>query len=61
MSSNKISSKDILECQTFKWHPIFKHLTYKILVIDLPDSFVSYLIEDGVYVENDSKMVLYFS
>ena len=39
---------EILACQFCEWFPTFEKLTMKSKVIDLPEDFVRYLLQDGV-------------
>lgn len=41
-------SEDILACQFTKWYPILKEKSIKSLTLELPDSFIEYLGEDGI-------------
>lgn len=33
-----------------KWYPLFKHISLKSEIFELPDDFVDYLLEDGIFV-----------
>jgi hypothetical protein len=42
------NEEEILNCQFHSWFYIFEKFTIKSRIIDLPEDFVAYLLEDGV-------------
>ena len=61
------SSKDILRCQLASWYETFRSLpsenfertnvTIKSMILELPDTFLSYLISDGVRLPKGAEKV----
>jgi hypothetical protein len=47
----------VLDCQFGSWYPQFAHLAIRSIIIQLPPAFVEYLVQDGVFVSDDSKAV----
>eukprot|EP00897_Mesotaenium_endlicherianum_P000862 jgi/Mesen1/10777/ME000091S10313 len=52
-----MKQKDILHCQIQEWYPRFERISLKSKIIPLPKEFVSYLLEDGVYLHEDSEAI----
>jgi D123 len=48
-------AKDILDCQFHKWFPLFKISTMKSFIIELPERFVDYLLEDSVILPSSES------
>ncbi len=44
-------------CRFDSWYPAFQHTTFRSRIISLPEDFVAYLIEDGVYLPERSGAV----
>ena len=42
------TEEDIIDSQFHKWFETFKLVTMKSVIIDLPEEFISYLLQDGV-------------
>ena len=47
----------ILSCQISSWYPLFGHLSFKSTVLDLPQDFVAFLVQDGVFFPEGSSAV----
>ena len=47
----------ILSCQVSTWYPLFEHLSFKGTVLDLPQEFVAFLVQDGVFFPEGSSAV----
>ena len=55
--SGGMEASEVLACQFSRWYPAYRHLTYRSIVMDLPQAFVDYLLEDGIYVPSGSEAV----
>ena len=44
-------------CAISSWYPAFRHVTFKTVLIDLPQDFLDYLVADGVHLAEDSEAV----
>ena len=53
-----MDEKAILNCQIASWYSSFERVTYRTRLIELPDAFVEYLLQDGVYLPEESAAVL---
>lgn len=42
-------------CEIQRWYPRFKSLSLKTIIHPLPESFISYLQEDGLFLPRDSE------
>ena len=49
------SEEDILACQFHMWFDHFKIHTMKSAIINLPDRFISYLLQDGVILPSSES------
>ena len=47
-STVNASEADVLDCQFHKWFELFKSNTMKSSIINLPEEFITYLLQDGV-------------
>lgn len=47
----------VLACQFARWYTGFQHVTFRSRVIDLPDQFIDYLLQDGVHLPATSPAV----
>lgn len=52
-----MDEKAILNCQIGSWYRSFEQVTYRTRLIELPDSFVEYLLQDGVFLPEQSAAV----
>ncbi|CAL8471972.1 g11514 [Coccomyxa elongata] len=46
--------KQILSCQFGEWYPQFRDVAFRSRVVELPAAFAQYLVEDGVYLADNS-------
>lgn len=53
-----MDERSILNCQIASWYSAFERVTYRTRLIELPDAFVEYLLQDGVYLPEESAAVL---
>lgn len=49
--------KQILSCQFGEWYPQFRDVAFRSRVVELPAAFAQYLVEDGVYLTDNSCAV----
>eukprot|EP00596_Hydrurales_sp_CCMP1899_P001487 CAMPEP_0119044910 /NCGR_PEP_ID=MMETSP1177-20130426/35640_1 /TAXON_ID=2985 /ORGANISM="Ochromonas sp, Strain CCMP1899" /LENGTH=119 /DNA_ID=CAMNT_0007015801 /DNA_START=122 /DNA_END=478 /DNA_ORIENTATION=- len=49
------SEEDIIACQFGKWFHSFQKDTMKSIIIDLPENFITYLLEDGVILPSSES------
>ena len=52
-----MDEKAILNCQIGSWYRGFEQVTYRTRLIELPDTFVEYLLQDGVFLPEQSAAV----
>ncbi|KAK9110474.1 hypothetical protein Sjap_018534 [Stephania japonica] len=45
-----MKKEEVTRCQIHEWYPIFKHVSIKTIIHELPESFVQYLLDDGPFV-----------
>lgn len=45
---------DVLRCQIQEWYPKFRTRSIRTRFVELPEEFVSYLLEDGLFLPEDS-------
>ncbi|RUS74577.1 hypothetical protein EGW08_017658 [Elysia chlorotica] len=57
MTNMKVS--EVLNCSFPEWYPQFQHITYKSVIIPLPNSFMDYLNADSVVLPENSNHGLY--
>ena len=53
-----MDERAILNCQITSWYSSFERVTYRTRLIELPHAFVEYLLQDGVYLPEESAAVL---
>ncbi|KAK9837006.1 hypothetical protein WJX81_006472 [Elliptochloris bilobata] len=49
-----MNEQAIVNCQLASWYKDFEHVTYRTRLIELPDAFVDYLLQDGVFLPEQS-------
>eukprot|EP00850_Spirogloea_muscicola_P005749 SM000026S08998 [mRNA] locus=s26:946680:952280:+ [translate_table: standard] len=49
--------EEVLQCQFQNWYPSFRSLSFRSEIVLLPDAFVSYLLEDGVFLPGHSEAI----
>ena len=49
--------QQVLSCQFGAWYPKFCDVAFRSRVIELPAAFAQYLVEDGVYLADNSSAV----
>ena len=55
---NDLASSDPLAaCSHDRWLPLFRNHTLRTALLELPQTFVDYLMEDGVYLGAASEAV----
>ena len=47
----------VLSCQYASWYRHFGHLAFKSKLIELPQDFIDYLLQDGVFLSESSSAV----
>ena len=52
-----LRESDVLSCQFQEWYPQFRHVSLASEIIPLPEDFVEYLLEDGVFLPSGSEAV----
>ncbi|KAI5061603.1 hypothetical protein GOP47_0024108 [Adiantum capillus-veneris] len=50
-----MKARDLELCQIQHWFPRFKSLSLKTIILPLPESFISYLEEDGLFLPRNSE------
>jgi len=53
----RMDVRAVLNCQIGSWYAAFEHVTYRTRLIELPNTFVEYLLADGVYLPERSAAV----
>eukprot|EP00850_Spirogloea_muscicola_P004203 SM000018S03568 [mRNA] locus=s18:36257:41918:- [translate_table: standard] len=49
--------EEVLQCQFQNWYPSFRSLSFRSEIVSLPEAFVSYLLEDGVFLPGHSEAI----
>lgn len=49
--------EDVDACQFSAWYPAFKDVAFTSRMLELPADFIAYLVQDGVFLPEDSKAV----
>lgn len=49
-----MKESDVLRCQIQEWYPRFRTHSIRTQVVQLPEEFVSFLLEDGLFLPADS-------
>lgn len=49
-----MKESDVLRCQIQEWYPKFRTRSIRTQIVQLPEEFVSYLLEDGLFLPEDS-------
>eukprot|EP00850_Spirogloea_muscicola_P002996 SM000011S19174 [mRNA] locus=s11:1265180:1270983:- [translate_table: standard] len=47
--------EEVLQCQFQSWYPSFRSLSFRSEIVSLPEAFVSYLLEDGIFLLSHSE------
>ena len=47
----------VLSCQYASWYRHFGHLAFKSKLIELPQDFIEFLLQDGVFLSESSSAV----
>ncbi|KAK9792491.1 hypothetical protein WJX73_008072 [Symbiochloris irregularis] len=50
-----MDARQVAACQFGQWYPTFEKLTFKSVIIDLPEEVIEHLLQDGVYVAASSR------
>lgn len=50
----RMKESDVLRCQIQEWYPKFRAWSIRTRIVQLPEEFVSYLLEDGLFLPEDS-------
>jgi hypothetical protein len=48
---------DLFECSIQRWYSDFSEITFKTILLELPDSFKEWILSDGVFVAPQSQAV----
>ena len=48
---------DLACCRVSAWLPLFRGVTFKTVLLPLPQEFVDFLVADGVHLAEDSEAV----
>lgn len=51
------SSDPLAACSHDRWLPLFRRHTLRTVLLELPQAFVEYLMEDGIYLAATSEAV----
>ncbi|KAK9810430.1 hypothetical protein WJX72_010569 [[Myrmecia] bisecta] len=49
-----MQSQELLKCMVSAWYPRFRDVTFRTQLVDLPEEFVAFLVEDGVSLAENS-------
>lgn len=49
-----MKESDVLRCQIQEWYPKFRTLSIRTQIVTLPEEFVKFLLEDGLFLAEDS-------
>ena len=52
-----MQAQPILSCQYASWYRQFGHLAFKSKLIELPQDFTGFLLQDGVFLSESSSAV----
>ena len=51
------TAQQILNCSFQQWYPVFKSVTFRSQIVTLSKDFVDYLVQDGVFLQEDNTAV----
>lgn len=49
--------EELAACAITAWYPHFRHVTFKTVLLELPQEFLDFLVADGVHLHEDSEAV----
>ena len=52
-----VTREELLECRIISWYKQFEDHTFRSVILPLPDEFVAWLLEDGLFLPETSSAV----
>ena len=49
--------QELLDCQIANWYPRFQRVTFKTVILPLPQPVLDWLVSDGLHLPADSQAV----
>ena len=49
--------QELLDCQIANWYPRFQRVTFKTVILPLPQPVLHWLVSDGLHLPADSQAV----